>query len=145
MPFEYSWEERGFYCRFWGEVPEWEIKAKNVNFSNDPRCDDCLYQILDGTDIDAFILPAQGITKIASNDIGMCAYLKSLSVVLVGTKPEVRDVFQQYVSTCLRMNITWKFHICETLEQARKWLKQQEKVRSREKNPNANSKLENRT
>jgi|GEM_PF-1470604 len=126
MPFELSWEKHGFYSRFWGKVPKRDIEAKNRCFSNDSRSDRCSYQIFDGTDVEAFVLSKSDITAIAGNDVGLGFYLKNLSVVLIGSKPEIRDVYQQYVSTCTRLNITWKFHICDTIDQSREWLRQQD-------------------
>lgn len=130
MPFETKWEDHGFYTKFWGVVPHSEIEAKNNVFSGDPRCDSCRYKIFDATEVEAFVFSEKDITSYASNDIGMATYLKNLSVVLVGSKAEVRRAFQCYTSTCLRVNMTWKFHLCDTLEQAREWLSKQEKRRS---------------
>ncbi len=129
MPFENSWESRGFYAKFRGNVTRREIEAKNRNFSSDPRSYNCLYQIFDGTEIDTFTFSEDDILKIASNDIGMGFYQKHLSVVLVGGKPEIRATYQQYLKTCQRAKMTWKFHICDTLDQAREWLRQQKSPR----------------
>lgn len=129
MPFETKWDEREFYTRFWGEVLDSEIERKNKVFSGDPRCEKCYYKVFDATEVEAFLFSENDITKYASNDIGMSAYVRNLSVVLIGSKTEVRSVFQRYVSTCLRVHINWKFHLCDTLEQAREWINQQEKRR----------------
>lgn len=122
MPFENTWEDRGYYSRFWGIVPEWEIDAMNREFSNDPRCDTARYQIFDGTDIEAFAISEREIKKIASNDIGVESYLKNVSVALVGSKPEIKAAYQQYVETCQKLNKTWTFRIFDTLAEARQWL-----------------------
>ncbi len=129
MPFENSWENRGFYTKFWGTVTHKEIETKNRDFSSDPRSYNCLYQIFDGTEIDAFEFAEGDLVKIASNDIGMGFYLKDLSVVLVSEKPEIQAVYQQYLKTCQLAKMTWKFHICDTVEQAREWLTQQKNSR----------------
>lgn len=128
MPFELSWEKHGLYSRFWGVVHEWEIAAKNVSFSNNPRCNDCSYQIFDGTDIESFSLSEYGLMDIASNDIGMGFYIKNLSLILISPKAEIKDVYREYISICLRADTPWRFHICDTLPQARQWLK---KIESR--------------
>lgn len=127
MPFEYSWEQNGFYSKFWGTVPNNEIESKNFYFSNDSRCDKSQYQILDGSEIESFSLSSDDITKMASNDIGMGFYLKEFSMVFVCPKPEVRKVIETYISTCERSDIPWTYHICDTLPQARAWLKRRKK------------------
>lgn len=133
MPFEYTWEKYGFYSRFWGNVTLREIEAKNRHFSNDLRCDSCLYQIIDGTDIESFILPSYGIKDMASNDIGMNFYKKNLSVILVSSKPQVQETFQRYVKICQEMNVNWKFHLCNSIEQATNWIGEQAGLCSEEK------------
>ncbi|MDQ8198875.1 hypothetical protein QEH56_11980 [Pelagicoccus enzymogenes] len=132
MPFETKWEPNGFYARFWGDVRIDEIAAKNRHFSNSPRSDKAHYQIFDGSEITSIVLPPNGINEIASHDIGMGYYMKNLSVIHIGSNPEVREFYERYISTCLRLNLTWKFQICQTLEQARTWIQQQEKRREEE-------------
>lgn len=127
MPFEHTWENHGFYATFWGKVTEREIETKNVHFSNDRRCEKSEYQIFDGSGIDTFELSDQDITKMASNDIGMGFYLKRFSVVFVSTKPGFRKAIEQYISICQRSGLSWKFHICNSLPQARAWIKRQKK------------------
>lgn len=126
MPFETHWEEHGVYNRFWGEVTDTEIEAKNREFSADVRCGKSRYRIFDGTDIQSLNLSKHAITDFACIDIGMCFYLKNLSIVLVGTSHEVRKMHREYVSICQRVDVTWKFQICDTLEQGRAWLEQLE-------------------
>ncbi len=129
MPFKYIWEDRGFYSKFWGTILDRDIEIKNMYFSGmyfsgDPRSDNCRYQILDASEVEEFVLSDFEINKMASNDIGIGFYVKKFSVVLVSSKPIIRDAFQRYIQTCIRSNVTWKFHICDTLEQAREWLRQ---------------------
>ncbi|MDQ8181979.1 hypothetical protein [Pelagicoccus sp. SDUM812005] len=132
MPLETKWETHGFYARFWGTVTLADIETKNRTFSNSPLSDHCHYQIFDGSEIESFDLPANGIVEMASHDIGMGSYLRGLSVIHIASRPEVREVYQKYISLCLRLNLSWKFHICNNLEQARSWLSQQEKRRAEE-------------
>lgn len=126
MPYESKWEKNGFYSRFWGLIPESEVNEMNHEFSNDERCDKARYQIFDGTDIEAFTLNEQEITTIASNDIGLSTYIKNIAVALVGSKPEIKEAYQQYIDTCQPYNITWKFRIFDTLDEARSWLNELE-------------------
>ncbi len=127
MPFEYTWEQNGFYSKFWGTVLNKEIESKNFYFSNDSRCDKTQYQILDGSKIETLSLTDDDITKMASNDIGMGFYLKKFSMVFVCPNPDVRSVFEKYISTCERSGIPWTYHLCDTLPQARAWLKRRKK------------------
>ncbi|MBC2606593.1 hypothetical protein [Pelagicoccus albus] len=122
MPFEISWEKQGFHIRFFGHITEKELQAKNWGFSNNPRCNSCSYQIVDGSKIESIELSDLEITYLASNDVGMDFYLRNIYVVLVGSHPELKRIYRQYVSTCLKTDMSWKYHICDTVEQARSWL-----------------------
>lgn len=143
MPFETIWEKRGFYIRFWETVPDSEVMTMINRFSNDPRSDKCLYKIYDATEVEAFTSSENDIIKYASNDIGMASYLKNFSVVLIGSKAEIRKAFRLYISTCLRVNMTWRFHICDTLDQAREWLTQQDESREADLGSNSSAQENN--
>ena len=68
-------------------------------------------------------------------------YLKDFCVFLVSPKPEIKDAYQRYISTCLRSGVQWKFYICDTLAQARSLVQRHEEEEAKKQGSSLRTKL----
>ena len=122
MPYQTTWEKKGIFWKYSGIVTDIDIIARNNEFYADPRSENILYQLVDGTGIEKFKLDEPSLKLLAATDYAAAMSVRKLKVAFVATRVDVVDFFQTYINYAKEFNCEWEFKIFTDLNSARKWI-----------------------
>lgn len=122
MPYQTTWEKKGIFWKYSGIVTDIDIIAPNNEFYADPRSENILYQLVDGTGIEKFKLDEPSLKLLAATDYAAAMSVRKLKVAFVATRVDVVDFFQTYINYAKEFNCEWEFKIFTDLNSARKWI-----------------------
>jgi len=122
MPYTKDWEAEGVVTTFFGNVNIEEVINADKEFYEDPRSDTSKYQITDFTGIIPESANDTDIQIIAAFDAGSSVSIPLLKVALVTDDQHVKSLCEKYIYYSQRLNSTWKFKICDNIQNAREWV-----------------------
>jgi len=68
------------------------------------------------------VLDKLDLVNISADDLAVSRKYPNIKVAMVGTNPEFKNVFMDYMQISWAINSSWEFRIFDTLEAAREWL-----------------------
>lgn len=120
MSYEITWEARGVYWKYFGNVSSVEVLKSNEDIYGDERFDTLRYQIADFSNVEAFDADERAIRKVAAMDRIAARSNSQILVALVTDTEHVVQVLKLYeVETA---NSPWSVGIFRSLEDARRWI-----------------------
>ena len=122
MPYTKDWETEGVVTTFFGTVSIEEVIRADIEFYEDPRSDNSKFQITDFSGIIPESANDADIQKIAAFDAGSSMSIPLLKVALVTDDQHIKSLCEKYIHYSQRLNSTWKFKICEDMQNAREWV-----------------------
>ena len=121
MSYTMNWEEQGNVTSYYGVVDISEVFESDREFYNDPRSDKAKYRIIDFSQATPGLVDESLIEDIAAMDYGASLSIPRLNVAFITKDPYIKELCNQYIQLCMKMNIKWKCMIFEDLDSARKW------------------------
>jgi hypothetical protein len=122
MPHEVTWEKRGVWFRFYGDVPFEEIEKAYGGFNADSRFDNQRYLIVDFSDAGKMVFPKEEMEDIIAMDKIAAQTNPYLNAAMVAKIPEILEVASLYAN-----NSPWNAKAFDKLEDARIWINEQMK------------------
>lgn len=122
MPLEETWEEKGLYWKFAGDVTGDEILRALLRRDMDCRFRGMHYLIVDFGEIDAYSVSEDETLKVAEYDAELEGLAPGLRVAIVSEREEV---FQRTgVYNDENVDTSWKIELFSELTAARAWVMQ---------------------
>ncbi len=120
MPHKTYWEEKGMLIDWSGVIDSTEVLKSNGAIYGDKRFDEIRYQINDFLKAEFANFSDKEIQIIATLELQASDWNKHMKVVHVTTDPNLIADIRIYEK---RMEASgWQFLICDTLDEARKWV-----------------------
>lgn len=122
MPLKAYWEKEGFVYECLGVLTAEEIAEINFDFLNVPEGVTPRYQLINGLGCKRMELDKLDLVDISADDLAVSRKYPNIKVAMVGTNPEFRKVFMDYMQISWAINTSWEFRIFDSMEAARDWL-----------------------
>jgi hypothetical protein len=122
MAHDVSWEERGVWFRFYGDVPFEEIHKAYSGFNGDSRFDTQRYLIVDFSGAEKIVFPEEEMKNIVAMDTIAALSNPYLNAAMVANTPEIKKVASLYAT-----NSPWDSKVFNNIEDARTWIKEKMK------------------
>jgi len=122
VPHEISWEERGVWWRFYGNVPLEEIQKVDSDFDGDPRFDNQKYVIVDFSGTERIELPEEEVELFAAMDRAAAGSNPYLHIAIVAKTEEIKELASLYAA-----NSPWVTKFFENMDDCRSWINEQMK------------------
>lgn len=122
MPLKTYWEQEGFVFECSGVITAEDIEKINFDFLDIPKGVTPRYQLINGLGCDKMELDKLDLVNISADDLAVSRKYPNIKVAMVGTNPQFKDVFMDYMQISWAINSSWEFRIFETMEAAREWL-----------------------
>ena len=122
MPLKTYWEPEGYVYECIGIVTAEDIEKINFDFLDIPEGVKPRYQLINGLYCDKMVLDKLDLVNISADDLAVSRKYPNIKVAMVGTNPEFKNVFMDYMQISWAINSSWEFRIFDTLEAAREWL-----------------------
>ncbi len=122
MAYQTSWESGGIHWTFDGVVTIDEVVEANREMYGDPRCDTIKYFIRNMMAVNVLDMNIVDVDNVAVTDRGLAFYKKDMKGALIATDAFTQDVNKRYIDTSNKLDSPWKFKLCATIEEARRWV-----------------------
>jgi len=117
-----QWEGEGVFLHFSKTLDLGDITRCNDEMYKDARLDNADYQIWDFTEVENIKMDADEAKVPAVIDKGASVSIPNLKIALVAINEDVIELCYQYIETSTKLHSTWKFQVCQKLEDARNWI-----------------------
>ncbi len=117
-----TWEQEGVFLQFSGTLTLEEIRQCNDELYSDPRFSNVKYQVCDYSDVEQINLTIKETKVLAAIDKGASVSITEMKVALITTDKQLMELGSQYIETSKKLNSTWEFCLCDSVEDARKWI-----------------------
>ncbi len=124
MPYEETWEEKGLYWKFTGEVTGYEVLRALLKRDMDCRFRGSRYLIVDFSSIDAFHMVDDEVVKVAEYDSELEGLAPGLKVAIVTEREAV--FLKAAVYNQETVDTSWQVRIFSVIDDARQWVDQSE-------------------
>jgi hypothetical protein len=121
MAYDLSWEPRGLYRRYWGQVSIAERRESFERVFADPRFDELLYAITDYLDVQHYEITPEATVEIAALHVGPTATNPQIVIAAVVTDPRIVQAIEHFISLDM---ITAPYRMFATVAAAREWVSQ---------------------
>lgn len=118
MPFRLTWEDRGVYRRYVGDVTIAERRASFEAICRDRRFDDLRYTITNYLGVGAYEITREATAEIAALHIGPLRTNPRIVIAAVATRPDIVAAIQDFIA---HRFTAAPYLVFPTLEQARSW------------------------
>ncbi len=119
MAFDITWEPRGIYRRYWGDVTIAERRQSFELIFSDPRFDDLLFTITDYLDARSYEITDDATEEIAALHVGATQTNPRLLMAAVVTDARIIRAIQHFMA--LEM-VPTPYRIFSTVADARAWI-----------------------
>jgi hypothetical protein len=119
MPYRLTWEPRGVYRQYFGDVTIHERRASLDAICGDARFDDLRYSITDYLAVDAYQVTTESTLELAAMHIGPLATNPRIVIAAVATRPDIVAAIQEFIGHGLA---TVPYQVFGTLDEARQWV-----------------------
>lgn len=119
MPVDITWEQRGVFRRYWGEVTIAQRRASFEAIAGDPRFDDLLYTITDYLGVSAYEITAEDTAEIAALHVGPTMTNPRLLMAAVVTDPRIVQAIEEFIALDFTRT---PYRIFADLPSARAWI-----------------------
>lgn len=116
MPFELTWEPRGIYRRYHGDVAIAERRHSLELICGDPRFDDLRYAITHYLDVQTYEISRQATTEIAALHIAPLRTNPDIVVAAVAVDEKVIEEIRHFISLGF---ISQPYRVFATVQAAR--------------------------
>lgn len=119
MPVDISWEPRGVYRRYWGDVTIAERRASLERIFADPRFDELLYTITDYREAVGYEISPEATAEIVALHVGPVHTNPRLHMAAVVTEPRIVQAIREFIA----LDTTGTpYRIFDDLDAARAWV-----------------------
>jgi hypothetical protein len=119
MPYSLTWEQRGVYRRYFGDVTIRERLESFEVICASPRFDDIRYSITDYLDVEHYEASDSATREIAALHIGPLLTNPRVVIAAVAVKPEIVASIEAFIA----LNFTSQpYRIFTMLKDARNWV-----------------------
>jgi hypothetical protein len=122
MPFELTWEPRGVYRRYHGDVSIAERRRSLELICGDPRFDDLRYAITHYLDVQSYEISRQATAEIAALHIAPMRTNPDIVVAAVAVDEKVIEEIRHFISLGF---ISQPYRVFATVQAARAWVAEQ--------------------
>jgi len=119
MPYRLTWESRGVYRQYYGDVTIRERRASFDAICGDARYDDLRYAITDYLSVDAYQVTSEATLEIAAMHVAPLVTNPRIVIAAVATRPDIVAAIQDFISHGLT---SAPYRIFGTLDEARHWI-----------------------
>ena len=119
MPYDLTWEPRGVYRRYWGDVSIDERRESFDRIFADPRFDELLFTITDYLDVRQYEITDAATEEIAALHVGPTETNPRLLIAAVVTEPRIVKAIEHFIA--LDMTRT-PYRIFSNVAAARAWI-----------------------
>ena len=119
MPFELTWEPRGVYRRYFGDVTLAERRRSLDLICADPRFDQLRYSITDFLGVDTYETSPEATEVTAALHIAPLATNPNIVMAAVATDPRIIDVIEHFRALAFTSQ---PYRVFGTAEAARQWI-----------------------
>lgn len=120
MPYRLTWEPRGVYRQYFGDVTIQERRASLDAICADPRFDELRYAITDYLAVEGYEVTSESTLEIAAMHIGPLATNPRIVIAAVATRPDIVGAIQEFIGHGLT---SAPYRVFATLDEARRWVK----------------------
>jgi hypothetical protein len=120
MAYKITWEENGMLIKWTGLITASDNIMANGEFYGNNKFDTSRYQICDFSGVEFEDFTEKQIRIISELELKASNWNKNLKVVHITKDAEIIKNIKLYEKKL--ENSGWKFHICDTMEEARKWV-----------------------
>lgn len=119
MPYRLTWEPKGVYRQYHGDVTIRERRASLDAICGDARFDDLRYSITDYLAVGAYEVTRESTLEIAAMHIAPLATNPRIVIAAVATRPDIVAAIQEFIGHGLT---SAPYRVFGTLDEARHWL-----------------------
>jgi len=119
MPYRLTWEPKGVYRRYFGDVTIQERRASLDAICGDARFDDLRFAITDYLAVEAYQVTSESTLEIAAMHIGPLATNPRIVIAAVATRPDIVAAIQDFIGHGLT---SVPYRVFDTLDEARRWV-----------------------
>lgn len=119
MPYKISWEQRGVYRHYYGDVTLVERRASLQAISSDHRFDELRYALSNYLDVQAYEVTPASTAELAALHIGPMFTNPQLRIVAVAQRPDILAAIADFQRHGF---IKAPYHVFPTLPEARDWI-----------------------
>ena len=121
MKYNVTWEKKGVYVDYYGEIENKDIECAHFELNNDGRFYDCDYLVLDISKCDLSKVSVPNLTLVIGTDLGAAATNQSLKVAMIATNPIGIDKASSYIEKNKSIGTPWEFKLLSSRDEAREW------------------------
>jgi hypothetical protein len=121
MPFDLTWEPRGVYRRYWGDVTIAERRQSFERIFADARFDDLLFSITDYLDVGSYEITDEATEEIASLHVGATQTNPRVLIAAVVTDTRIIQAIEHFIALDM---VPTPYRIFPNLAEARAWIAQ---------------------
>ncbi len=126
MPVELSWEPRGVYRRYFGDVTIDERRASFDRICADPRFDDLRYTITDYLGVGSYEITRDATEEIAALHVAPCKTNPYITIAAICVDARIVEAIEHFISLGF---VKQPYSIFPTAPAARAWIAQQAAAR----------------
>lgn len=119
MPYRLTWEPKGVFRQYYGDVTIRERRASFDAICGDPRYDDLRYAITDYLSVDAYQVTSDATLEIAAMHVAPLVTNARIVIAAVATRPDIVGAIREFIGHGL---IPAPYRIFDTLDEARRWV-----------------------
>ena len=119
MPYTLSWEHRGVYRKYFGDVSIEERAQSLERICADPRFDDLSYTITCYLDVQAYEATPEDTRGAAALHIGPLMTNPGIILAAVAVRPDILDYIDAFKATGF---VRQPYGVFPTLQEAREWI-----------------------
>jgi hypothetical protein len=119
MPYTLSWEPRGVYRKYFGDVSIAERAHSLERICADPRFDDLCYTITCYLDVQRYEATPDDTRGVAALHIGPLATNPRIILAAVATRPDILGYIEAFKATGF---VRRPYGVFDTLPEARAWI-----------------------
>ena len=120
MPFDLSWEDRGVYRRYFGDVTISERRRSLDLICTDDRFDGLRYTITNYLDVAEYEVSDEATAEIAAFHIGPLMTNPHIVIAAVATQPKIIAAIERFIELGL---IKQAYRVFTTDAAARGWIR----------------------
>lgn len=121
MPYSLTWEPRGVYRRYFGDVTIVERLDSFERICSDPRFDELRYCITDYLSVGHYEVTGPATQEIAALHVGPTLTNPALRIAAVAVRPDVLAAIRDFIEAGFT---TTPYRVFPSIELARHWLAQ---------------------
>jgi hypothetical protein len=119
MPYRLTWEPKGVYRQYHGDVTIRERRASLDAICGDSRFDDLRYTITDYLSVGAYEITSDATLEVAAMHVAPLVTNPRIVIAAVATRPDIVAAIQEFIGHGL---IRAPYRIFPTLDEARRWV-----------------------